>query len=587
MSLDGFSLFPLARELNNILAGGRIDKITQPNKQSIVLNIRQPGKNFLLHISAQPQNPMVCLLEKPLENPAEPPVFCMVLRKQLETGRIAAIKQYSLDRIITLEIDFLAAGGKIITKKLIVELMGKYSNIILEENGIIRDALRKIGTNSSRVRTILPGDPYVFPPAQTKLSLLDKEPAEITAAIKSRGEEKISKAVVNTCLGFGPVSGKEAVFLANIAPTKTAAELNPEEFAALTKALAKLKEQVLAPIVKPCLIHDKNGKLLAMAAFPLHFLPEEKLLSFETCSQMLSAAAKLSGSYLPPEKEQLQKFVQTELNRAENKLSKLQEELATAQNAEEFKQKADNLMTYQYQLQDHADAAAEVTDIYSETGETITIELDQRLTIIENMQAYYKRYDKLKRAQALLQNQLTECRTNIAYLESIAASLLSSSTLTEIHEIKNELFQAGHLKEKPQKKIHEKPSEPIKIICPEGTEILIGKNNYQNDKLTFKTAQNTDIWLHTKDIPGSHVILRCGQEEPADDALLLAAELAAHFSKASGSAKVPVDYTRCRYVKKPSGAKPGFVIFTHQKTLYVTPDENRLKPLLLNSNHKI
>jgi predicted ribosome quality control (RQC) complex YloA/Tae2 family protein len=237
-------------------------------------------------------------------------------------------------------------------------------------------------------------------------------------------------------------------------------------------------------------------------------------------------------------------------------------------------------MTYQYQYNDHEDAAITVTNIYSETGEEITIPLDQRFTIIQNMQLCYKKYDKLKRAQELLQVQRQECEAAIAYLESIEASLLASSSLGEIAEIHNELVESGYLREKLKRKNNDKPSHPFRFTAPDGTQILVGKNNYQNDKLTCKTASFNDTWFHTQNIPGSHVILRNGGEEISEETLLLTAQIAAHFSKAQGSSKVPVDYTEIRYVKKPSGSKPGFVIFTNQKTLYITPDEQELAPIL-------
>lgn len=580
MSLDGFSMHPLAAELNAALAGGRIDKITQPNKQSVLLSIRQPGQNFLLHISINPQNPAAHLMDKPLENPAEPPLFCMVLRKHIETGRIAEIRQYGLDRILILDIDFLAAGGEIITKSLVVELMGKYSNMILLQDGRIIDALRKVGTNSSRVRTVLPGQDYVLPPQQDKMNLLEAPLPDIIAAIKAQPEEKLSKALLNVCLGFGPVSAKEAAFSAGLAASMRVSELDEADYASLEQALQELRQSCLEPAGQACLVLGENSKLLAMASFPLHYLTEGTITTYGTISEMLSQASRLAGSYTLPDRDRFRKLVRTELSRAENKCQVLQKEIAAAENAEEYRIKADNLMTYQYALQDHVDAEITVDDIYSETGEKISILLDQRISISQNVQAYYHKYDKFKRAQELLRVQLAQCREDIRYLASIETSLEASRSLAEIRDIRQELIAGGYLRESSKKKMAEKPSLPFKFTAPDGTVILVGKNNYQNDKLTFKTAYFNDLWFHTKDIPGSHVILRCGDDDPGDASILLAASLAAHFSQAAGSSKIPVDYTRCRFVKKPSGAKPGFVIFTNQTTLYITPDEEQLAPIL-------
>jgi predicted ribosome quality control (RQC) complex YloA/Tae2 family protein len=586
MSLDGFSMHPLTRELHTALAGGRIDKITQPNKQSIILSVRQPGQNFLLHISINSQNPSAHLLEKNLENPPEPPVFCMVLRKQIETGRIAQVRQHGLDRLLLIDIDSLAAGGRIVTKTLVLELMGKYSNIILVQDGVIIDALRKIGANSSRVRTVLPGQAYELPPGQEKKDLFTDAIADIMAIVKADPALRLDKALLAACMGFGPVSAKEVCFSAGLAPSMRIEALDEADFAAVEDALQEIRESALhagdasEPEDKAVLLLGENQKVLAMAAFPLHYLPEAAVLTFPTISAMLEKADSLLGSYVLPDKDRFRKLVKNEKNRAENKLTKLDEEIAAAENAEEFKVRGDNLMTYQYQFKDREDASVTVPNIYSERGETITIPLDQRLTLVENMQACYKKYDKLKRAQELLQVQRRECEANIAYLESIEASLLASSSLAEIAEIHNELIAAGYLREKPKKKNNDKPARPFHFRAPNGTDILVGKNNYQNDKLTFKTARYNDTWFHTKDIPGSHVVLQNGGTEPSEEDILLAASLAAHFSKARGSSKIPVDYTEIRYVKKPSGSKPGFVIFTNQKTLYITPDEAKLTPIL-------
>lgn len=581
MSLDGISMHPLAIELDRAVAGGRIDRINQPSKQSIVMSLRLPGKNVLLHITINPQNPAMHLIDKAPENPPEPPMFCMVLRKHLETGRIASVRQYGLDRLLIMDIDFLSAGGKIITKTLVVELMGKYSNIILVQDGIIIDALRKVGTNSSRVRTVLPGDAYVLPPQQDKLNLLETPIREAIAAIRTKGDMKLSKAILDTCLGFGPVTAKEAAYGAGLPASMAISQLNEGDFASLENALQEITDSFREPCGTATIVIDKNNKPLATASFPLHYLTNETILTFPTISEMLGRASSLTGSYQIPDKDRFRKLMKNELNRAENKVQKLRDDIAAADNAEEYRIKADNLMTYQYQFQDRVDAEVTVPNIYSETGESITIRMDQRLSVVENVQAYYKKYDKLKRGKELLEQQLQHCLDDIQYMSSIEASLESSTRLAEINDIKAELIASGILREKPKKHAAEKQSQPFKFTAPDGTQILVGKNNYQNDRLTFKTANPGDIWLHTQNIPGSHVILRCDGDEPAEDTLLLASYLAVHFSKAQGSSKVPVDYTRARFVKKPSGAKPGFVIFTNQTTLYVTPEAEVLQPVLL------
>lgn len=584
MSLDGFSMRRLVIDLNQSLTGGRIDKITQPNKQTLQLSVRRPGDTQLLYISIQPQNPILYRLAAPLESPAEPPTFCMVLRKQLETGRIAQIRQHGLDRTIFVDVDVVGAGGRIVTKTLVCELMGKYSNIILIQDGIITDALRKVGANSSRVREVLPGESYEIPPMQDKLDVTLVSAEAVIERLRALEDMKLAQALSAVCLGFGPVTSKEVAFCAGISANARIDSLDEADFASVADALTETVKALGDLESKACLVRGEKNKIKAMASYRLHYLPEEELESFESADEMLARATAVLGSFVPQDKEPLKKLVRTELTRAEHKLEKLHKEVEEADNAEEYRIKADNLMTYQYQLKDREDAEVRVADIYSADGAEITIVMDQRLTVTENIQAYYHKYNKLKRARTLLGEQMEVCGETIRYLQSIETSLSVSNALAELNDIKSELIAAGYIKAPKKKKPASKLSKPFTFTAQDGTQILVGKNNYQNDRLTFKTADREDIWLHTKDIPGSHVILRTEGIDPSEETLVLAADLAAHFSQASGSSTIPVDYTKCRYVKKPSGAKPGFVIFTNQKTLYRTPDEAALRPILAQDN---
>ena len=560
MNLDGFSMRPLTLELEKFLVGGRVDKITQQNKANLTLTIRQPGKTLLLRLSTAPQNPSLHLLTKTPENLPEPPTFCMVLRKNLEGGRIAAIRQHELDRIIFIDVDSIGAGGKIQTLTLAAELIGKYSNLILLRDGLIIDALKKIGTNSSRVRTVLPNQPYQLPPAQDKFDIFAADVEKILSRIKADETLRPDKAIMSTCQGFGPQTAKEVEFQA--------------EQTNLLDALKKIRNAAKNP--SPCMIQDASGKILAISAVKLNYL-RGNVRTFETLSELLETADAIAGSYVPPDKEKFSKLVNNELRRAVNKISVLENELSAAENADDWRIRADNLSTYRYQLTDHADAEITVENIYD--GEKISIPLDRRLTIAANVQACYKKYDKLKRSTKFIAEQIELCRAEIFYLESVAHALTASTTIADIDEIRTELISGGYLKETKKRTALSKKPQPLKFFAPDGTEILVGKNNSQNDRLTFKIAAPDDLWLHTKDITGSHVIVR--SSSVSDETLQFAAEIAAHFSKAQNSSKVPVDYVPCKFVKKPSGAKPGFVIFTNQRTLYVTPREeleNILQP---------
>ncbi len=546
MNLDGFSMRPLTLELKKFLVGGRIDKISQQNKVTFTITIRQPGQTFLLKISVAPQNPAMYLVKKSAENLPEPSTFCMVLRKNLEGGRIAEIRQFELDRIIFIDVDSIGAGGKIQTVTLSCELIGKYSNLILISEEKIIDALKKIGTNSSRVRTVLPNQIYQMPPAQNKFDIFSADLDEVTKNLQA------DKSIMNFFQGFGPQTTQEIIFLS--------------ESVGLKNSLEKIRENCKNPT--PCFV-EENKKISAISAIDLNYLPGEKKF-FETLSEMLETADEIMKNFVPPDKEKFLKLIHNELKRAKNKISVLENELAASENAEDFKILADNLSTYRYQFKDHADEKISVPNIYSEIGEKILIPLDKKITIAANVQNFYKKYDKLKRAKIFITEQIEKCREEIFYLESVEHSLNSCETLAEIDEIKTELIAGGYFKENRKKTASSKKSEPFKFFSPDGTEILIGKNNLQNDRLTFKIAAPEDIWLHTKNITGSHVIIRA--ENPSDETLFFAAELAAKFSKAAGSSKVPVDYTKIKFVKKPNGSKPGFVIFTNQKTVYVDGD---------------
>ncbi|MBE8952306.1 MAG: NFACT family protein [Quinella sp. 1Q7] len=565
MNLDGFSMRPLTIELQTALVGGRVDKITQQNKANLTLTIRRPGKTLLLRLSTAPQNPSVHLLSTSPENLPEPPTFCMVLRKNLEGGRIAAIRQHELDRIIFIDVDSIGAGGRIQTFTLAAELIGKYSNLILVADGLIVDALKRIGTNSSRVRTVLPNQPYQLPPAQDKLDIFAADVEKILSRIKLDGTARLDKAIMGACQGFGPQSVRETIYLAGLPADIKISALDDSDFDSLRDALIEIRDGATLPT--PCMIVDA-GKVVAISAVKLNYLRGD-VRTFDTLSELLETADALTNAYVPPDKEKFSKLVRNELHRATNKIAVLTEELAAAENADLWRIRADNLSTYRYRFKDHADAEVTVENIYD--GAEISIPLDRRLTVAANVTACYKKYDKLKRSTRFIAEQIDLCREEIAYLETIAHALTSSTTLADVDEIRAELIAGGYLKDARKRTAPSKKPQPLKFTAPDGTEILVGKNNAQNDRLTFKLAAPDDLWLHAKDITGSHVIVRSSRV--SDETLDFAAQIAAYFSKARDSSNVPVDYVPCKFVKKPSGAKPGFVIFTNQRTLYVTPNK--------------
>ncbi|WP_040293465.1 NFACT family protein [Acetonema longum] len=585
MNIDGLSLFPLVKELDAALTGGRIEKIYQPDKLTVVLHIRVPGKTVKLFISANPQSPTIHISSFSGENPAAPPGFCMLLRKHLEDGRIAEIAQHSLDRIVRIDLDVRDESGAITTKSLIFELMGKHSNLVFTHNGIIIDALKRVGLAVNRHRQILPGRQYVLPPGQERLNTLRIPMEEFMATLLSRQDLTLIKAIFGTATGLGPVSVKEICWRANVAPDTPVAGLEPRDIDRIQQQWSSIAASVQTGILRPTVVIDKDSRLLAMACFLLTHLAVYRTKEFSSMNAAAEWVHMTTGPKQQPSGiEALRKPVITEISKLQRKRAVLEEELAEADTAETFRIYADILMAHGHHIrvEPRHPQPENVTlpNLYDPGLQPVIIPIDPLRSGIGNAQKYYARYNKLKRAQQSIRGQLGQLEADISYLESIQVSLDAASSQKEANEIRQELISAGYIARPAKKSRPDTPSAPLTVKAGDGTIILIGRNNRQNDLLTFKIAQPHDLWFHTKDIPGSHVVLRTDSNDPSPQTVLLASRLAAYFSKARYSANVPVDHTRKRYVKKPNGAKPGFVIYDHQTTLFVTPSESEIKSLL-------
>lgn len=582
MSLDGLSLSTLLLELNTIIAGGRIDKIFQPDKHTLSIWIRQPNQNVCLVISSNPEHPRIHLTNTAPENPATPTAFCMLLRKHIEDGRIAQLEQISLDRIALLSIDTLGAGGVIVTKVLTIELMGKHSNIILTQDSTIIDAIKRVAIGTSRHRQVLPKMEYMSPPGQLRLNLLTTPINEFLSTLTANHTGPVTKAILNTGIGIGPITAREVVWRAGLPADSTVERLDTLDMIALHDSLDSIITYFNTKLHTPTVMVSNYNGLSGIASFPLeHLMQQCTAHHFATMSEAVLFADSLSRTQHLPEQAILLKLTKDELNRLTRKQVLLTQEQTEAIAADDYRKYADILMANLYNIPSGNDKII-LPNLYSDSPDInlLTIDLDPRLSPIENARSYYTKYNKLKRAQESLRDQLSHCTQDIAYLESIAVALEHATLAAELLDIRLELINAGYIKPLNKRRIPTPPSIPLHATAPGGLTILVGKNNRQNDIVTFKQAQPNDIWFHTKDIPGSHVILRIGSEDPPLSAIEAAAHLAAYYSKAGQSAKVPVDYTRRRYVKKPSGAKPGFVIYDHQQTLYITPDKNFVDELL-------
>lgn len=581
MNLDGLALRSLVAELDSRLAGARIGRIFQPDKFRVLLWLRQPGEDIPLLLSANPDNAGAWLPPSAPDNPAVPPAFCMLLRKHLEDGRIARISQHGLDRIITVAVDVRGERGLIVTKEFILEIMGKHSNLILVQDGVVLDAIRRVGAAVSRFRQVLPGRPYASPPGQPRRDIFQMPADRFVAGLRAdHAGLGLAKAIVAAAEGIGPLTAKEFAWRAGLAADIPVDNLDDKDANALADAVASLTEPLAAGDSRSTVALAVDGrKLLAVAPFRPEHLAGQDLRSFSTFAAAVEFAAGFHGQPENPEKLRLHKLVAGELARLARKADAIAADLDAAEEADTYRRYGDILMANLHAIPAGATGAV-LADLYGEgDAPPISISLDPALTPLANAQRYYTRYNKSKRARESLAGQLAACRQEAAYLETVAVALDQATGLQDAEEIRQELAQAGYIKETGKRR-PSPPAAPLTATAADGTAILIGKNNRQNDLVTFKQARPDDIWLHTKDIPGSHVILKCGGREPAPECLATAAVLSAYFSKARASATVPVDYTRRRHVRKPAGAKPGFVIYDHQKTLYVTPDAETVNKLL-------
>ena len=575
MNLEGITLKLVTDYLNRELLGSKIYRVYMPNPHAVLLLVRRSRDTSALLADLNGGSPALYIPAKLPENPETPPSFCMLLRKHLEEGRITKIYQSDLDRIITLEIDMLGPSSKIITKKLICELTGKNSNLILTQDGVIIDSLKHVGAAQSSYRTILPGKEYVAPPPQAGLNLLTVDPAEVVSTANSLPSATFAKAFVSATTGVGKATATELLAAADILPQTV--RLEPAEEHALTQCITELQQRLNGEALQPvyALVGRTNQVKTILALPPLVNKSELSVREFGDINSAINFAMSLAPIQLP-QHEQLQKLVTAEAAKLSRKLNALQEDLLHAEDAESQRMLADTIMANLYQLH-KGQSSAELVNIYD--GNTVTIKLNPILSPSDNAQAYYKKYNKYKRAQSELRQQIEATESMLTYLASLDASLLTATTKNEIEEIRQEMVTAGLIREiGKKKKTALQKSQPLHLKLREGVDLYIGKNNKQNDYVTFTVGGPRDLWLHTKDIPGSHVIMKA--TSPTAEDIALAVELAAYFSKARSGSNVPVDCVERRYVKKPAGAKPGFVIFTNQRTYYATPNEERLAPFL-------
>ncbi|HBT73609.1 MAG TPA: hypothetical protein DEB37_15590 [Lysinibacillus sp.] len=554
MAFDGLFTYSVTADLQQLVTG-RITKIHQPNAQEVVLHVRANGKNQKLLFSIHSSYARVHLTEHTIENPAEPPMFCMLLRKHLEGGFISSIKQHDFDRIIIVEIHSKNEIGDPIVREIHAEIMGRHSNLLLidQEQGKIIDSLKHLPPSVNSFRTVLPGQPYIAPPTQNKWNPLTVTDEELTMFF---AEAKTTKEIVTQLAGFSPLHAEELLY------RMTTASNAPACFKEFMTSFANGG-------MKPMYVLSNNKTYFS--PIELSHLQGEVTV-YPNVHELLDRVffARAERDRVKQQAGDLERWLQNEIDKLSLKTKKLTKDYERASKLDQFQLYGELLMANIYAFEKGVKEVT-VTNYYSETGEVITIPVSERKTPIENAQSYYTKYTKAKNALVMVQEQLEKTTEEIAYFEMLAQQVQQASP-GDSGEICVELAEQGYLKLRhaKKKKKQVKP-EPERYVSSTGVSISVGKNNKQNDMLTFKIAKRTDIWLHTKDIPGSHVVIH--SSEPDDTTLREAATLAAYFSKARESSSVPVDYTEIRQVKKPNGAKPGFVIYFEQKTLYIDPDE--------------
>lgn len=558
MPFDGIVTKAVTNELQEAIIPGKINKIYQPTSTELVLQIRSQGKNRNLLLSIHPTYARIHLTADKYTNPDEAPMFCMVLRKHLSGATIESIEQSGLERIITFTIKARNEIGDVTNKSLVIELMGKHSNIMLLDidKGIIIDSLKHVSMAFNRHRTILPGQAYILPPAQDKLNLLEIDTIEFTKRIDLNAG-LIDTQIVQILVGMSPFIAKEIVHQAGLG--------NANQYA---DAFTTVQNEIIEKAYQPAIY---RGKREDFHVLPVHYLDSEVEL-FPTANTMLDRfySGKAERDRVKQQGKDLYRFIKNEKDKNTRKFKKHEQTLTKAENAGHY-QKLGELLTAHIHLVKMGNKEITVTDYYDPDQGEVTIQLHPQKTPSENAQTYFKTYQKMKTSKRIIEVELAKTKREIDYLDQLIQQL-ETAREADIEEIREELRAEGYLKKqtrKKQRKNKPKKPQPEEFIATDGTVIYVGKNNTQNEYVTTKLARRDDTWLHALGIPGSHVVIQ--SDDPSDETLLEAAMLAAYFSKAGQSASVPVDYTKVRHVKKPNGAKPGFVTYDQQKSIQVTP----------------
>ncbi len=604
MAFDATVLAAVVRELDTRLKGGRINKIYQPHPWELALLLYAGGENLRLLLSCHAQQARLHLTRVEKPNPPQPPVFCMLLRKHLEGGRILAVRQVGRERIAHLEVGAMDELGNPVTYTLAAELMGKHSNLLLLAPGNrIIDAARRVTEEVNAYREVLPGLAYQPPPPTGKLDPARVEGADLAdrRAGGAGGTGPAWQLVLDTVDGLGPLVAKEVAHLAGLSQTRTP-DLTDADLAALGATVRGLYARVDTGSFQPAVLLDAAGGLKDFASLPITHWPWGQEAEPDLCRALdRFFSAREAEERYRQRRGELTRTLAAELARTRRKVEVQEQELAENEGAELLRLQGELLMANLWRIEKGAQSIS-VQDWNDPELREVTVALDPTRSGAENAQACFRRYQKARAGRTAIQTHLDLSRTELTYLEQVQETLAEARSLPDLEEIRRELEEEGYLARReprhhPRGKTGARaertadrggrtpPQPPLTLHSADGLEIWVGRNNRQNDSLTTRLAAPTDLWLHAKEIPGAHVILRLPPgTEPPPQSLMEAAVLAAWFSRARGSSTVPVDYTLRKHVRKPNGARPGMVIYEHQRTVYVTPDPQH-HPLLQQLDH--
>ena len=582
MALDGAFLYAVKSELD-FLIGARIDKIHQPSKDEIILAFRAQGGNFRLIISASANAARVHITRAAVENPKSPPMFCMLLRKHLGNGKLLSIRQDGLERILYFDFEAMNEIGDMVKVTLAIEIMGRCSNlIIINSDGKIIDSIKRVDEEMSRERLVLPGMKYTYPPRDGRISILTSTKNEMKEAILSAKNDELSKCLIKTFEGISPIFVRECAFYAAKGKDVTKDEITEDIMDRILFYLANVQKNLLNRTNSFNVVLDKENNLKDFSFVGIHqygnlMITREFPSACETLDYFYAERDAISR--MKQRSNDLLKFLVNTSDRLTRKISAQKEELIVCAERDALKIKGDLISANIYKLEKGI-SAVNLENFYSENNETVTINMNPRLSPSQNAQQYYSEYRKAVTAEKKLTELIVKGEEELLYIDSVFDAITRSNSEDEVLELRLELAEQGYIKSNKLKSKPPKQQKPLEFLSSDGFTILVGRNNKQNDKLTLKTAEKTDIWLHTHDITGSHTVIITEDKIPPDRTIEEAAILAAYNSRARNSAQVPVDYAYIKYVKKPAGAKPGMVIFTNNKTAYVTPDSelvNKLK----------